>query len=488
MDVFFKRSDAYFRNNITTIIEKNWALLRYMTLLYAGGILIYFLTAGLYAKNKEQDIVVLTALAAQLVYSACVWSRKRAPKSSLVMSLWLWIFGCMIMTLAIALGDFVFTANNAWLFLIMLILLTQIYSIPPYQMFIALPAYVALFLFFSNLNKGAHLFYIDTISSISALVVAFIAYVTILGYRISDAETKTELARMSSIDAMTGMYNKNTFIYLYHNYMKEMTTSGEYALAVIDMDRFKEVNDQNGHLVGDEVLVTFASALTRHFPDTETSVTGRFGGDEFVVFIKNTGTVAETLALFRRLMTDFSSAVKTSLGFDVTCSVGVALDTRTDLPFSRLFLAADQKLYQAKKISGNSIELVSGEETLDGRELLLAINTRESDLDEIKRTFRDSYNILETRGTRDTINTLERYGECLSMVIADIDDSDERSAANILPEITKISGIHSFPIVIITDSDSPSAWDALASARVIRQAPAAELTEAIGRLLNSESE
>ena len=481
MNHFLEKSDSYFQNSGAEIIAHDWKQLRLMTLLYLGALILYFLTVCLYEGISAQTRAVACFILIQLAYSLYVRVQTHAPESQRAMSRYLWVFGTNIMGLSILLGDFISRDNTAWLFPIMLILMTQIYSLPPREMFAALPLYTAFFLTFSFLNKSRPLFFTDLIASLAALAVAMLAYVAILCYKIEVAETKTELIRMCSVDAMTGMFNKSTFVHLYGDYIRSAPAAASYALAVIDIDRFKSINDTHGHLVGDDVLRAFASIFNEYFSDTERGIPGRFGGDEFVLLLKSVTGEDEIRKLRDILMERLRARTAEKLGFEITCSVGVAIAARPGIPFSRLFLTADQELYRVKKLGGDTLG-ITREEALQKRQtLLLTVDVSPSDIQAIREAFGASLWILETCGTIDAIRALERYGENLALLMIDL-DADQAVSDSILPEITKLTQIRRFPVILLSRS-VPPAWKKLTSEILASPLPAAAVTDAVARHL-----
>ena len=89
------------------------------------------------------------------------------------------------------------------------------------------------------------------------------------------------LRREAQTDMLTGLYNKMTFKQL----AEDMLSEGTHALIIVDIDDFKNVNDTYGHLFGDEVILTVASAVRDGFRSSD--ITGRIGGDEFAVFARD---------------------------------------------------------------------------------------------------------------------------------------------------------------------------------------------------------
>ena len=150
-------------------------------------------------------------------------------------------------------------------------------------------------------------------------------------------------------DALTGLLNRQTFATLFE-LAAQRNAGGAMALAVLDIDHFKKVNDTFGHLFGDEVLIHFARLMERTFRYTDDLF--RFGGEEFVVLLSNTGRLDARTAMerFRRVVENYAfpgvGNITVSVGF-VDCSPGVLPTTLVD--------RADQALYFAKDSGRNKV-------------------------------------------------------------------------------------------------------------------------------------
>ncbi|MDM9628733.1 diguanylate cyclase [Rhizobium sp. S152] len=151
------------------------------------------------------------------------------------------------------------------------------------------------------------------------------------------------LERLSETDALTGLLNRRAI----EREFERLRTEGFTALAVIDLDHFKAINDMNGHSVGDEVLKAVATAL-QPGPDVRAY---RLGGEEFVLLLR--GDDAEIQAELRRKAIPSTIARMVSgLERPVTASMGV---TRLsgDEGFATLYDQADKLLYEAKSAGRN---------------------------------------------------------------------------------------------------------------------------------------
>lgn len=117
----------------------------------------------------------------------------------------------------------------------------------------------------------------------------------------------------------------------------------DWLLLLADLDNLKQVNDQYGHLQGDEALKSFAGALRAHFPEAE--VIGRWGGDEFLVLLQGEPDPAWLLRRLEALLGGFSVS---GVSLPVSGSFGGVYFSSQGQAIEDLFHAADQALYQAK--------------------------------------------------------------------------------------------------------------------------------------------
>jgi diguanylate cyclase (GGDEF)-like protein len=158
-----------------------------------------------------------------------------------------------------------------------------------------------------------------------------------------------QLQAAARTDAKTGLLNAAAWQREADTELSRAVRAAEpLALLLIDIDHFKRVNDTHGHLVGDQVLIGVAGTLTNQLRDYD--VTGRFGGEEFVVLLPGADTVeacrvAERLRnRVRRLAVAAEDGTVT-----VTISVGVALFRTHGQDLIELLASADLALYRAKE-------------------------------------------------------------------------------------------------------------------------------------------
>lgn len=114
-----------------------------------------------------------------------------------------------------------------------------------------------------------------------------------------------------------------------------------HVLILFDLDNFKKVNDQYGHRAGDQVILSVAKRLTKVFRKED--IIGRFGGDEFIIFLKNTDVNMDIHQSLERLVSESTYIC------GVTKSAGVAVYPRDGNDYESLFDRADRALYEAKR-------------------------------------------------------------------------------------------------------------------------------------------
>jgi diguanylate cyclase (GGDEF)-like protein len=171
-----------------------------------------------------------------------------------------------------------------------------------------------------------------------------------------------ELARRARNDVLTGALNRQAFLDAFHRTRALcFRNQTPMALAILDMDRFKAINDRFGHPVGDQVLIRSAQVIAQALRRSD--VVGRWGGDEFVVLFPDTDSAGA-----RRALDNVSQALREEpiqaegRPLRLSFSAGI-VDVNSDLPPEEVVAQADRHLYQAKAEKGRRI---AHEELQDG--------------------------------------------------------------------------------------------------------------------------
>lgn len=166
-----------------------------------------------------------------------------------------------------------------------------------------------------------------------------------------------ELEKSSRVDFLTGALNRKAFnTHLDYELSKYDRYKSNASLIIMDIDFFKKINDNYGHLTGDKVLQVVSRIVTSEI--RESDVFARYGGEEFILFLPETSIVdaKEMAERIRKAIEEKTDGSGTSDYPAVTCSFGVSAVISSD-NMSTLVKRADDALYKAKKNGRNRVEI-----------------------------------------------------------------------------------------------------------------------------------
>ncbi|BBB27442.1 GGDEF and EAL domain-containing protein [Amphritea japonica] len=192
-------------------------------------------------------------------------------------------------------------------------------------------------------------------------------YILILARDISvRKEAEQQIFELAFFDTLTGLANRRLFIDHLNNAVKQHQENQNFgAVLYLDLDRFKTINDSLGHGIGDAILCEVAKRLTQALPDTSTCA--RFGGDEFVVLLTETGSSAElcaestattALKVLEQMAVPFDIA-----GHQLYCSTSIGIAVFPDSTNNSLDILrhADTALYRVKAQGRNNFQFFDPE-------------------------------------------------------------------------------------------------------------------------------
>ncbi|HEX5131559.1 MAG TPA: GGDEF domain-containing protein [Candidatus Krumholzibacteria bacterium] len=174
-------------------------------------------------------------------------------------------------------------------------------------------------------------------------------------------EFNYQFENLTSIDSLTGIYNRHFFDRQMPVEIERAMRSGSaLSMLVLDIDDFKKVNDQLGHKKGDEVLVATAEIVRRNLRKVDLAF--RYGGEEMVILLPGTPEfeAVHTAERLRRVIQQFEGfRDHTGRTREITVSVGVAVYPDTAKTGDELFVQADAAMYRAKQRGKNQVVLYS---------------------------------------------------------------------------------------------------------------------------------
>ncbi len=167
------------------------------------------------------------------------------------------------------------------------------------------------------------------------------------------AENEERFKHLAHHDSLTGLPNRRLFADCLRHAMSRARRSSHFlALLFFDLDRFKAINDNHGHDVGDEVLREVAQRLTALVRDADT--VARFGGDEFIILMEEVTETADVECLARKVLAGLAQPLP--LGdqtLTVTTSIGISIFPRDGAEAETLIKCADDAMFRAKQQGRN---------------------------------------------------------------------------------------------------------------------------------------
>ncbi|OAB71902.1 histidine kinase N-terminal 7TM domain-containing diguanylate cyclase [Paenibacillus crassostreae] len=182
--------------------------------------------------------------------------------------------------------------------------------------------------------------------------------------------TNQKLNHMAITDSLTGCYNRHYLTEQLEQEVKEnMKHQVPFTILLIDIDFFKQVNDNYGHLVGDIVICDTVEVIKKTLRHTD--ILARYGGEEFIVYLPNTDQIRANI-IAERLKTTIANnkVVVDDIAHDVSVTISMGLlsinnstpieSSKSNIKLSDLFESVDNALYQAKESGRNQIVSIVG--------------------------------------------------------------------------------------------------------------------------------
>ena len=258
---------------------------------------------------------------------------------------------------------------TATMYLVLLVLLAVAYIGTMVSVSVIMILYSAVFLYTSYKLKSHSLFELDSYNVTVCLILAIILHYTFQHTRMEQFATlqrniqiQRDLEIRSSFDTLTDLLNRARFFSIAGEIVGKYTELNEYiAIALLDLDKFKQINDTLGHQMGDKAIQTTATIIAEELNldllekwsfaskvvKEKVSFAGRLGGDEYILFIRGLKNDEETLELLNRILSRLK-AVKIGELNGIYGSFGVTVLKETDTDIDTAYTRADAGLYISK--------------------------------------------------------------------------------------------------------------------------------------------
>ena len=250
----------------------------------------------------------------------------------------LFVFGCLI------------AQNNpdfpAVTFIVVLLITPMFMIDKPFFMTIELCVASAVFLLWMHAVKPAEVWQFDLLNIIPFTIVGCFLNVIANSIRIKEFVLTKQIRIQKDTDELTGISNKGALTREIDEFLAD-GSADKGILMLLDCDGFKAINDTYGHDVGDRVIRQIGQFLGKLVtPDV---IAGRFGGDEFVVFIKNTDDPDTARKMAEEISAGLSASVQLpDKDRKISVSIGISVYHGLAKNYSDIFVRSDMAMYKAK--------------------------------------------------------------------------------------------------------------------------------------------
>lgn len=209
----------------------------------------------------------------------------------------------------------------------------------------------------------------EELSKINALLKSKIDIV--LQQRLELEYLYEKIEKISVTDQLTGLLNRRGLMmqvdHVFHTYKRQVyhENSGNFpesgfTCVILDIDHFKIVNDNYGHLAGDKILIELGNIINSPGLFRTTDILGRYGGEEFMIILSgsNTDTAIQPIKRLCQKIRANKFILDSGAEINVTVSIGLSQTAPDDSEFDSIFRRADQALYIAKSSGRDRIEII----------------------------------------------------------------------------------------------------------------------------------
>ncbi len=353
MESFFRQHGDAFELDDLRGFSRSMAELQWLLLIL---VLLYYFIPIRPITNSDALITIMVCYSASVIVFRYLKFLTRETRWKLAVETWLMI---AFISLAIWHTGMV---ESPLLNLYLLVIIACAITLGKAMTLLEVMLIAVCYLFMSYVTFADAIFSPETFTLLMAKFSPFmlVAYVTsMLAHDILTA--KQRISILSQIDELTGLLNLRAFnLMLDKEIAKTVRGSQPFAVLMIDVDGLKGINDRCGHSAGSRLLQGVAAAI--HSSIRSADVLARYGGDEFVILLANTGATAARIAAgrIRTAVQDASLEYKGEL-IQTTVSVGIACFPEDVSRAEEVLDKADQALYKSKRSGRNRVSYYGSE-------------------------------------------------------------------------------------------------------------------------------
>lgn len=327
------RKDAYVSNFIL------WRTLHVLMVVAFGFLFVSSLLNDLFKINRAFYLFAFVYSAIALCFFFILKKDSLISQFLIYLSITvLFLFGCFI------------TQNKPEMpaaTFIVFVLITPMFMLgKPIFMTLELCCVSTLFIIWMHMVKPYNIWLTDFVNVVIYTIVGIVLNVIANSIRIKEFVLTREINIQKDTDELTGLRNKGSLTREINEFLVDVL-SEKGIMFMLDIDRFKSINDTYGHDVGDRVISQLGCYLAKVFVNNE--IVGRFGGDEFIVFIKDTDSLDAARNIATEIINGATDAVLLPDSKEkISVSIGAAIYRGQEKNYSEIFKKADIALYRSK--------------------------------------------------------------------------------------------------------------------------------------------
>ena len=270
------------------------------------------------------------------------------------------------------------------------------------------------------LFKEPQYFFRDMYTVLAAYLISMIVSRVVLATRAKQGLYMVELRRFGSMDKLTQVYNKAALLSEIEEYLTQRRDSAPCSMSIIDVDNFKQVNDGLGHEGGDQLLEQIGQLLLSNFRPSD--IIGRFGGDEFIVFMPNMRD-ANLIDLRCRTLQMLLMNYNIGNTEPFTLSIGTIVDEGNHSQ-EELFRMADDALYMSKMSGKNCATswIAQEHEDFTKRALVFVACFGEDRAKLLPAEEAERFKVFVSESENEALSCISQYRDSVALVVVEVNE------------------------------------------------------------------
>ncbi|MBQ5490760.1 MAG: GGDEF domain-containing protein [Treponema sp.] len=335
------------------VSERNYSALSFFSILYTFALAVVSVVSFYVPElRRGVPIYLCSMLISIILLFVCRFAVGKQHSHAVVLLL-LYVLVFLSCLFGIAIGRRWTDPKPAVTFMVLIVIAPFIICDEPWRIDLALLAVLGIFVWLDYMQKPAALFQFDFLNALTFYVISvFVNTYNQVRY-MKEFRTAMVIRHQRDTDFLTGVLTKRAFENYVYDCLEEDTTTG--TMMIIDIDNFKSVNDSLGHAVGDQFISHTGATLLTLFRHSDK--VGRFGGDEFVVFVPGFVSEEKVMEKAEEVCNRLHVTVSEELNYDsFSVSIGATFFHGGD-DYELLFAQMDAALYEAKRSGKNCCKI-----------------------------------------------------------------------------------------------------------------------------------